>query len=61
MLALARQPPAGYVAEVNGTPGLVVREPDGTISVISIAIDANRITAINIVRNPDKLTHVPAP
>jgi RNA polymerase sigma-70 factor (ECF subfamily) len=61
MLALARQPPAGYVAEVNGRPGLVVREPDGTISVISIAIDANLITAINIVRNPDKLTHVPAP
>ncbi|MGP0051369.1 MAG: RNA polymerase sigma factor SigJ [Solirubrobacteraceae bacterium] len=60
MLALARQQPAGYIAEVNATPGLVIREPDGTVSVVSLTVDAHRITAIDVVRNPDKLTHVPA-
>ena len=42
------------MARVNGSPGLVIVEQDGT-SVISLTIDAGRITALAIVRNPDKL------
>lgn len=49
----------GGLAEVNGRPGLVVS--DGTVmSVMSFTIDAGRIVAIDIVRNPEKLRHVDA-
>jgi RNA polymerase sigma-70 factor, ECF subfamily len=46
-------------AEVNGAPGLVVRGDDGVLTVIAFTMDAGRITAIDGVRNPDKLTRVP--
>lgn len=44
--------------EVNGAPGLVVRGDDG-LSVMAFTVDARLITAIDIVRNPDKLGGVP--
>lgn len=48
----------GALAEVNGAPGLVL--DDGEIrGVVSFTIDAGRIVAIDIVRNPQKLGHVP--
>jgi RNA polymerase sigma-70 factor (ECF subfamily) len=34
---------------------------DGALSVIALTVDANRIVAVDIVRNPDKLSSVPAP
>jgi RNA polymerase sigma-70 factor, ECF subfamily len=43
------------MATVNGAPGLVVVDADGVLSVISFAVDGGRITAIDAVRNPDKL------
>jgi RNA polymerase sigma-70 factor (ECF subfamily) len=43
---------------VNGGPGLVL-EVAGERSVMAFTVDGGRITAIDIVRNPDKLTHVP--
>jgi RNA polymerase sigma-70 factor, ECF subfamily len=46
--------PRGRVARVNGAPGLVVHDRYST-SVVSLTIDAGRITALDIVRNPDKL------
>ncbi|SNS50353.1 RNA polymerase sigma-70 factor, ECF subfamily [Actinomadura meyerae] len=46
-------------AEVNGAPGLVVRGADDVLTVIAFTMDAGRITAINGVRNPDKLARVP--
>lgn len=58
MVALARQQPSGYIADVNGAPGLVLQPPDGTVSVMSFTLDAGRITAIDVVRNPDKLARV---
>lgn len=62
MLALSRDPPrAGRVAEINGLPGLVLRDADGILTVISLTVDAGRITAIDILRNPDKLRAVPDP
>lgn len=50
----------GAIVRVNGSPGLVI--DDGpTLSVVSLAIDGGRITALYIVRNPDKLRHVEVP
>jgi RNA polymerase sigma-70 factor (ECF subfamily) len=46
--------PRGRFARVNGAPGLVVQDRYST-SVVSLTIDAGRITAVDIVRNPDKL------
>ena len=45
--------------EVNGAPGLVTRDPGGGLSVMAFTVDAGRITAIDVVRNPDKLAMVP--
>jgi len=50
----------GRLARVNGAAGLVLVEPDAT-SVVSLTIDAGRITAIDIVRNPDKLHGLAGP
>jgi len=62
MLALARRPPrAGRIANVNDSPGLILRDADGHLTVIALTIDAGRITAIDIMRNPDKLSAVPEP
>lgn len=45
-------------AEVNGAPGLIIRTGDG-LSVLAFTVDAGLITAIDIIRNPDKLAKVP--
>ena len=62
LLALTRRPPRQVVmATVNGAPGLVLRDADGVLSVVSFTVDDGRITAIDVVRNPDKLTGVREP
>ena len=62
LLALARRPPRSVrMASVNGAPGLVVRDADGVLTVIAFTVDAGRITALDVMRNPDKLTTVPDP
>ncbi len=48
-----------HTADVNGAPGVAVRHEDGVLTVIAFTVDAGRITAIDGVRNPDKLTRVP--
>ncbi|MGS2809833.1 RNA polymerase sigma factor SigJ [Nocardia sp. MW-W600-9] len=48
----------GRAVLVNGVPGLVVFDGANT-GVFSFVIDAGRIVAINIVRNPDKLHDLP--
>ena len=42
------------IARVNGAPGLIAADRQAT-NVISLTIDAGRITAVDIVRNPAKL------
>jgi len=60
LIALARRPPRSLrMATVNGVPGLVMRDGDGVLTVIAFTIDAGRITAMDVMRNPDKLTTVP--
>ena len=62
LIALARRPPRSLrMATVNGVPGLVMRDGDGVLTVIAFTIDADRITAMDVMRNPDKLTTVPDP
>jgi len=62
LIALARRPPRSLrMAMVNGAPGLVMRDGDGVLTVIAFTIDADRITAMDVMRNPDKLTTVHDP
>lgn len=61
MLAFASRPPlAGRMALVNGAPGIVLTDADGVLTVMAFTVDAGRITALDVVRNPDKLRHVDA-
>ena len=46
-------------ARINGLPGFVTVEPDGTVQTIALEIAGAEIAAIYVVRNPDKLRHVP--
>jgi RNA polymerase sigma-70 factor, ECF subfamily len=44
---------------LSGAPGLVLRDADGVLTVVSFSVDAGRIVAIDAVRNPDKLSGLP--
>ncbi len=48
------------LARVNGAVGLVLVDREAT-SVVSLTIDAGRIAAIDVVRNPDKLRRLTPP
>lgn len=62
ILGIARQPfRAAKIADVNGAPGLVLLGEDDTLTVVSFTVDEGRIAAIDVIRNPDKLTTVKAP
>jgi RNA polymerase sigma-70 factor, ECF subfamily len=61
VLLTRRSPRPMGTATVNGAPGLVVVDADGVLSVISFTVDSGRITAIDVVRNPDKLGSVREP
>jgi RNA polymerase sigma-70 factor (ECF subfamily) len=45
-------------ATINGLPGFVLREPDGSIDTLAFEHHAGRIVAIYFTRNPEKLRHV---
>ena len=62
ILALARRPPqAAQLADINGAPGLVLRDADGILTVVALDVDEALITSIEIFRNPEKLHRVPEP
>jgi len=46
---------AGFI---NGLPGFVTREADGELQTTALEIEDGKITAIYMVRNPDKLRHL---
>ncbi|MCR9267926.1 MAG: sigma-70 family RNA polymerase sigma factor [Alphaproteobacteria bacterium] len=46
---------SGYI---NGLPGFVTQEPDGELQTTALDIENGRITAIYVMRNPDKLRHL---
>jgi RNA polymerase sigma-70 factor, ECF subfamily len=59
LITVLQNPPLAIrVALVNGAPGLVLRDAYGFLTVIAFTVDAGRITAIDSVRNPEKLTTV---
>ena len=46
-------------ADLNGTRGMIVRDQGKTHATVSFGYDdADRVTDIYIVRNPDKLAHL---
>ena len=53
--------PEGYTTEVtkiNGQPAVIIRAGGHPLSVVAIEVAAQRITAVRIIANPDKLAHV---
>ncbi len=46
------------VAFINGLPGFVTRESDGVLQTTALEIEDDRITAVYVMRNPDKLRHL---
>ncbi|MGX1307965.1 RNA polymerase sigma-70 factor (ECF subfamily) [Amorphus suaedae] len=44
--------------ELNGLPGQLSVEHDGTVQTVALGIDGGRIAEIYIVRNPQKLAHL---
>lgn len=49
---------AAWPATINGLPGLVSREADGTLQTMAFESDGARIVAIYVVRNPEKMRGV---
>jgi RNA polymerase sigma-70 factor, ECF subfamily len=47
----------GSVVAINGAPGLLMQIGGGP-SVIHMTIDRGRITTVDVIRNPDKLTTI---
>jgi RNA polymerase sigma-70 factor (ECF subfamily) len=43
---------------INGLPGFVTEEADGELQTTALDIEDGKITAIYVVRNPDKLKHL---
>lgn len=43
---------------INGLPGFVTVEGDGTLQTTALEVDDGKVVAIYIVRNPDKLRHL---
>jgi RNA polymerase sigma-70 factor (ECF subfamily) len=46
------------MAEVNGQPALIYRTGDQTLLVLAIEVEAERIQAIRIIANPEKLARI---
>jgi RNA polymerase sigma-70 factor (ECF subfamily) len=49
-------------AEINGLPGFVLRDSrQHALQTMALETDGQQVTAIYVVRNPDKLAHVAPP
>ena len=49
-----------YYGPINGMPGFVTKEPDGLPQVTVLEVEAERVVAIYIIRNPEKLGAITA-
>lgn len=45
-------------ALINGLPGFVTLEADGELQTTALQIEDGKVTAIYVMRNPDKLRHL---
>ncbi|MCB5174560.1 sigma-70 family RNA polymerase sigma factor [Microvirga lenta] len=52
------KPPVLYRGLINGLPGFATLEAGDTLQTTALQIEGGRITAIYVVRNPEKLRHV---
>lgn len=43
---------------INGLPGFVTMEADGELQTTALEVEDGRVTAIYVMRNPDKLRHL---
>ena len=43
---------------INGLPGLLLSGPHGLVQTTAFEFEGDRVTAIYVVRNPDKLRHL---
>ncbi|WP_132979827.1 sigma-70 family RNA polymerase sigma factor [Pigmentiphaga sp. D-2] len=50
---------AGYV-EIDGLPGFVTMEDGGVLQATALQVEEGKVTAIYVIRNPDKLRHLRA-
>lgn len=53
--------PCPPVVAINGSPGFVSIEHGGVLQTTALAIHLDRINAVWIVRNPEKLAHIRSP
>ena len=61
--AVAKFVPAGVerrILPINGTPGVVTYHDGRPLSVVTLDVHGDRIVAIYLVTNPEKLVHLPA-
>ena len=49
----------GRVVEVNGSPGVVTYLDGRLYSVLTLDMDGDRVRAVRVVNNPEKLRHLP--
>ena len=62
VLGFARRPPrSAEIALVNGKAGVVMRDADGLLTVVSFTIDDGQIVGLQSMRNPEKLARVRLP
>lgn len=52
-------PRAVHAARINGQPGVVMVDARGIVQTLGFEIREGAIAAIYLVRNPDKLRHIP--
>jgi RNA polymerase sigma-70 factor (ECF subfamily) len=45
-------------ARINGQPGYVITEPDGSVTTVTLEVRDGRVASVYIVRNPDKLGRI---
>src|SRR3984885_236612 len=57
----AKHPAFPWTQRVNGATGLVFEGSDGIAGVMAFTVDGGRITEIDFVVNPEKISRVPLP
>ncbi|RCS25199.1 RNA polymerase sigma factor SigJ [Phyllobacterium salinisoli] len=53
-----QMPSIHRIGRIDGLPGILTLEEDGMPQTIALAIENGQITAIYVMRNPDKLRHL---
>ena len=50
--------PTPRFVTINGSAGVIMRHGDGSLSVMTFAFEGDRVKAVYVVRNPDKLVGI---